>query len=52
VKLAARGQRDMDTGPQPVSDTAELSALRGQARKVHLNSLLFAGALTAFLLLL
>jgi hypothetical protein len=42
----------MDTGPEPISDPAELSALRSQARGVYLKSLLFAGALTVFLLLL
>ena len=52
MKLAARGQRDMDSGPEPVHDATELSALRSQARGVHLRSLLLAGALTALLLLL
>jgi hypothetical protein len=49
VKLSARGQRDMDTGPEPIAHAAELSTVRQQARSVHLKSLLLAGALTAFL---
>jgi len=51
VKLAARGQRDMDAGPEPIADAAQLSTVRQQARMVHLKSLLLAGALTAVLLL-
>jgi hypothetical protein len=51
VKLAARGQRDMDTGLELISDATELSAVRRQAWSVHLKSLLLAGTLTALLLL-
>ena len=51
MKLAARGQRDMDTGPEAIADAAQLSTVRQQARGVHLKSLLFAGALTALILL-
>jgi hypothetical protein len=51
VKLAARGQRDMDAGPEPIADATQLSTVRRQARVVRLKSLLFAGALTALLFL-
>jgi hypothetical protein len=51
VKLAARGQRDMDTGPEPIADQAELRQIRRQVRVVYAKSILAAGALTAFALL-
>jgi hypothetical protein len=51
VKLAARGQRDMDAGPEPIADALQLSTVRRQARGVHLKSVLFAVTLTALLFL-
>jgi len=47
VKLAARGQRDLDTGPEPIADVAELAQVRRQARAVHIKSLATAAVLTA-----
>ena len=47
MRLAARGQRDMDTGPQPIADAAELAQVRRQARKVHIESAIMAAILTA-----
>jgi len=52
VKLSARGLRDMDTGPQAITDAAELAQVRRKARKVHLQSFLLAALLTAIVLLL
>jgi hypothetical protein len=52
VKLAARGQRDMDAGPEPISDPLELSSLRRQARSVYLKSWISATILTILLTLL
>ena len=52
MKLAARGQRDMDTGPETIADAAVLAQVRRQARKVHLQSFLLAALLTAVVLLL
>jgi hypothetical protein len=47
VALAARGARNLDRGDETVSDAAERAALRRKARRVHLESILAAGALTA-----
>jgi hypothetical protein len=47
VGLASRGQRDMDSGPEDISDPDELAQVRRQARKVHLQALVLALALTA-----
>ena len=44
--LASRGRRDMDDGPAEIADKAELARVRAQARKVHLESLVAAAALT------
>jgi hypothetical protein len=52
VKLAARGQRDMDLGPEPVIDPAARTSLQRQARAVQLQALSLALALTALLILL
>ena len=37
MRLAARGLRDMDTGPLPVADLAELARIRQQARRIRLK---------------
>jgi hypothetical protein len=52
VGLAARGLRDMDTGPEAIDDAAVLAQVRRQARRVHLRSLAFAIACTGLALLL
>jgi hypothetical protein len=52
VKLAARGLRDMDNGAEPITDPAELSQIRRQARLVHMKSLTTAAILTTILILL
>jgi hypothetical protein len=41
----------MDSGPQPITDSAELDHVRRQARRVHRNALTLALALTAALVL-
>jgi hypothetical protein len=46
VGLASRGQRDMDSGAQAIADSAELTQVRRQARKVHVEALLVAVVLT------
>jgi hypothetical protein len=52
VKLASRGQRDMDQGPEAINDAAERGQVQRQARQGHLQSLTTAVALTAFSLLI
>jgi hypothetical protein len=47
VKLASRGQRDLDTGPQTIDNAAELGQLRRQARAVYAKSFVMAAILTA-----
>jgi len=47
VGLAARGTRNMDSGEAAVTDDAERSHLRAQARRVHARSLATAALLTA-----
>jgi hypothetical protein len=48
--LASRGRRDMDDGPRDITDAAELARIRAQARKVHVESVAAAAALTALVL--
>jgi len=50
VKLASRGLRDLDTGPQEISDAAEAQQLRRQARAVYVKSIITASLLTAIAL--
>ncbi|MFL5555933.1 MAG: hypothetical protein ACJ78D_09075 [Gemmatimonadaceae bacterium] len=50
MRLASRGLRDMDTGPQPLSDRSELEQVRRQARTVYVKSILTAAILTALAL--
>lgn len=50
MKLASRGQRDLDTGPNPIPDSADLTSIQRQARAVHIKSLLTAAVLTLLLL--
>jgi hypothetical protein len=52
VALASRGLRNLDDGPKPIEDEAELMAVRALARRVLMQSLLAAAALSAATLLL
>ncbi len=47
VLLASRGVRNMDTGAEPITNPAELTRVRTQARLVHVRSALAAAAVTA-----
>ena len=51
MALAKRGLRNMDSGEEKIDDAGELDQVRAQARKVHLQSALFAIAVTVLLLL-
>ena len=44
--LASRGQRDMDAGPEAISDMSDLALTRRQALAVHAKSLIAAALLT------
>mgnify|MGYP003383203838 CR=1 FL=1 len=46
VGLAWRSQRDLDTGPQPITDAAELKQVRVQAKRVNIKSTAIALILT------
>ena len=47
VALVARGQKNMDEGPQTITNQAELQQLKAQARAVHLRALALAVFLSA-----
>ena len=47
MRLASRGQRDMNGGPEAVRDGQELAAVRSQARAVGRRALLTTLAVTA-----
>lgn len=49
MALASRGLRDMDRGPEPISDEAELATVRAQARRIHLQAALVAVVVTVVL---
>jgi hypothetical protein len=51
VRLAARGARDMDRGAEPVRDAGEARQLRGQALRIHAESVVAAVLLTGLALL-
>jgi hypothetical protein len=51
VKLASRGQRDLDTGIETIEDPAERAQVRRQARTVHLKALAAAALLTLLALI-
>jgi len=51
VRLASRGQRDMDSGPQQISDAVELQQVQRQARAVYVKSVITAAILTALALI-
>ena len=52
MRLAARGARETDQGPQPVTDPWLSGELRRQARGIVVQALLAATVLTAVTLLL
>jgi hypothetical protein len=52
VRLAARGQRDLDTGPEAIADPDERAQAKRQARAVYLKSFLAAAVLTALAFIL
>jgi hypothetical protein len=52
VRLASRGLRDMDAGPESITDTDMLNAVRRQARRVQWKSLLSAVLITTVYLIL
>ena len=51
MRLASRGLRDMDQGPQPIAESAELQQVRRQARAVYIKSVTTAVILTAIALI-
>jgi hypothetical protein len=52
VALAARGQRNMDTGLEPIADAEQQRQVERQARKIKLDATLAAAVLTLFVVLL
>ena len=52
VALAARGIRNLDSGDEPIRDTAELDAVKAQARLINLQAPIVAAAITVVLLAL
>jgi len=52
VALASRGLRNMDLGEEKIEDAGERERVRAQARTVHLQSAVFAIAVTIVVLLL
>lgn len=51
MRLAARGQRDMDGGVSAIGDADERAQVRWQARQVRLRTVIAAVVVTALLLL-
>jgi hypothetical protein len=51
VYLSTRGQRNMDTGPEPITDIAEFTQLIRQTRSIFFRSVLFGVILTVLSLL-
>lgn len=52
IRLASRGLRNLDGGPVTIEDAAELDAVRAQASRVVMQSLLAAAIVSAASLLL
>ena len=50
MRLASRGQRDMDRGPEQISDAEELRLVQRQARAVYVKSIIAAAVLTGIAL--
>jgi hypothetical protein len=51
VRLASRGLRDLDSGPQPILDTEEKAQIQRQARAVYVKAFVSATILTAIAML-
>jgi hypothetical protein len=51
VRLASRGLRDLDSGPQPIGDAEERVQIQRQARAVYVKAFVSAAILTAIALL-
>ena len=45
MKLASRGQRDLDAGPEVIVDAAEVARVRRQAREVYIEPAQWVGAI-------
>jgi hypothetical protein len=52
VRLASRGQRDLDLGPEPIENPAVRHLVRRQARGVYVKALAATIVLTAIALLI
>lgn len=52
VALAARGQRDLDHGAEPVVDVRELKAVKAQAQQVTIRSVVIALLVTTTYLMI
>jgi len=52
VRLASRGQRDMDDGAALIGDADELSQVRRQAMRVRLRTVIVVGVVTALVMTL
>jgi len=50
MRLASRGLRDLDGGPERIEDRAELAIVRAQARRVFLQSTVATAVVTAVVL--
>jgi hypothetical protein len=50
--LAARGLRDLDSGPERIAESADLETVQRQAQRVKLKTLVVAVVLTALVLLI
>lgn len=46
MRLAARGARDMDTGPEPVTDPEEAAVLRHRALVIVTRATIIAALMT------
>jgi hypothetical protein len=51
VRLASRGLRDLDSGPQSILDAEERAQIRRQAQAVYVKSVVSAAILTGIALL-
>ena len=52
MALAARGSRQLGDKPEKIRDAAELDQVRGQARRVHVLSIVTGALLTLITLAL
>jgi hypothetical protein len=51
VRLASRGLRDLDSGPESIADAEEHALIQRQARAVYVKAFVSAAILTAIALL-